>query len=198
MSHTGHPVILKSQNKTLVSNLNRLYDLSKHDTEIEIRGPVNLGQIKQPVQAQVKERPLIWTVEEDTLLHCYILEKGKIWPEVALSINRDIHNSVNVRSSSSCRERWRNNHKPSLNSNRYLEKRWTQQEDFLLLDLYNILGGSWRCIARQIPGRTEYSIKKRYQKLMIYRRHFASHGIQVAPDSSSDREDELQYENFIS
>lgn len=118
MSHIGFPiVIVKAQNETPDSDLNHLGDSCEDDTEIKIGGPVNLDQLEQPVKVQFKEWPPIWTAEEDTLLNRYIVEKGKRWPEIAFSINRDLHNSVNIRSSSSCKERWRNNHKPTLNSN---------------------------------------------------------------------------------
>jgi hypothetical protein len=194
MAHIALPIDqIIFQDETYASNLTCLNNLADEDSEILIRGPDDLDQVQHTVRAQFQHpihsevrRDLRWTTKEDKFLLKYIQLKGKAWSGAARFINRKLHRRLEIRSSKCCKERWRNDL-----SGRYLEKRWTYEEDTFLLDLYNTFGDSWRCIARRMPGRAEYTIKKRYHKLMIYRWQFASVSSTVASDSYSSTEDDL-------
>jgi len=204
MVHIAYPFdLVISQDETYASGLNCLNNLSDEDSEITIRRPAHLGPVQQNLWAQV-QHPIYseirqasnWTAKEDKLLVLYIQLKGNSWSGAARFINRKLHRGLGIRSSNCCRERWRNHLRAIVYSGRYLEKRWTYEEDILLLDLYNTFGDSWRCIARRMPGRSKYAIKKRYNKLMIYRWQFESDSSTVASDSSSTEEN-LHLKTYI-
>lgn len=189
MAHIALPIVIyKAENETYGSGLDCFNNLSEDETEIQIRGPVDLGQIQQPQLVQVHRSihrkvrwDFGWAAEEDSHLLLYIVQKGKSWPQAACNINRVLHSGVKIRSSYSCRERWRNHLKPILSYSRHLKKRWTDEEDIMLLNLYDILGGCWRSINKHMP--------------MISRRHSASDT--ADSDASSGREDEVLLKTYI-
>ena len=205
MVYTAQPiVILKVEDGTYGTDLDCFNNLSDEDTEILIEGPADLGQVHHPAHAQVPHpihsevrRDLSWTPQEDRLLLKYIQRRGEAWSGAARSINRKLHRSQEMRSSNCCRQRWRNYLRAILHAGRYLEKSWTYEEDSLLLDLHDIFGDSWRYIASMMPGRTRYTIKKRYRKLMIYRSQFGSDGATEASDYSSNTEGDLHLTTYI-
>ena len=55
------------------------------------------------------------------------------------------------------RDRYLNQLCPNIN-----RKRWTLDEDDLLLQLYKIQGNKWCDISKQMPGRTEVMVKNRF------------------------------------
>lgn len=60
-----------------------------------------------------------------------------------------------------CREKWSNILDPTLCKNEY-----TKEEDDKLKLLINILGTkNWSLISSYMPGRTDYSIRKRWNKI---------------------------------
>mmetsp|Transcript_16290 Transcript_16290/g.19790 ORF Transcript_16290/g.19790 Transcript_16290/m.19790 type:complete len:139 (-) Transcript_16290:995-1411(-) len=48
-------------------------------------------------------------------------------------------------------------------SQRY--KRWTEEEDSLLVAANNAYGGQWQLLSRHIPGRSGQQCRERFQKL---------------------------------
>lgn len=100
-----------------------------------------------------------WSKEEDQKLLGLITaytEKGSIsninWAAIAQQIPG--------RNAKQCRERWFLNLDPSINRGP-----WTAEEDERLLKLAAQCGGRWSLISRNMPGRTENSVKTRYHSL---------------------------------
>ena len=119
-----------------------------------------------PSQTKFGARSKAWLAEEDEILLTTVKDKGpKNWSKIAKQINYEIHNGSQLRKGKHCRERWFNHLNPDLNSMSYLENEWTSQEDEVLLKLHKVNGNSWSLIARSIVGRTENSVRNRWNIL---------------------------------
>jgi hypothetical protein len=112
-----------------------------------------------------------FTPEEDQIILDYVEKYGpKNWP--ALS---DI---LVQRSPKQCRERWLNHLSPGISS-----VPWTNEEDLIIFDQYSKIGGRWSLIARFLPGRTDNSIKNRWNSSISKRIQTDSCGRRVlGPD----------------
>ncbi|KAI0344158.1 hypothetical protein BDW22DRAFT_1344257 [Trametopsis cervina] len=96
-----------------------------------------------------------WTKEEDNLLiQAVQAYGGDINWKVAASY-------VPGRTNKACRKRWLHSLSPSIK-----KSIWTQDEDELLLRLYEKYGTKWSVIAREIPGRTDDACSKRYREAL--------------------------------
>ncbi|KAI0095277.1 hypothetical protein BDY19DRAFT_917081 [Irpex rosettiformis] len=96
-----------------------------------------------------------WTKQEDDLLTQAVRVHGENdnWKAIALC--------VPGRTNKACRKRWLHSLSP------YVKKTaWTQDEDQLLLRLYDKHGPKWSAIAREIPGRTDDACSKRYREAL--------------------------------
>merc|ERR1712185_395156 len=95
-----------------------------------------------------------WTQEEDeALARCIQLGVTK-WSDIAERIPGRI--------SKQCRERWCNHVDPSLKKGT-----WTPHEDALLIARQKEWGNAWSRIAKLMPGRSENSIKNRFNSAQI-------------------------------
>lgn len=94
-----------------------------------------------------------WTDEEDDRLRTAVLEGFDHWGKVA--------EKMPGRTAKQCRERWTNYLDPTL-----LKTPFTPPEDDLLVRLQAEMGNKWAAISRQLPGRTENSVKLRFNALM--------------------------------
>jgi len=93
-----------------------------------------------------------WSDEEDTLL-TYLVSLGfKNWGKLA--------SHMPGRTSKQCRERWCHHLDPNVKKTEY-----TDEEDKKILSLHQQLGNRWSAIAKQLPGRTENSIRSRVKAL---------------------------------
>ena len=77
--------------------------------------------------------------------------------ESGLSKWSDIAKLVPGRTGTQCRRRWVRHLDPSVN-----KEPWTEEEDALLILLHEELGSKWRIIASRMPGRSETSVKNRW------------------------------------
>mmetsp|Transcript_18432 Transcript_18432/g.30000 ORF Transcript_18432/g.30000 Transcript_18432/m.30000 type:complete len:403 (-) Transcript_18432:1196-2404(-) len=97
-----------------------------------------------------------WRQSEDDLLRQKHAEKQNnptlTWSWVA--------SHIDGRNAKQCRERWRNFLDDSIKRGG-----WSEEEDQLLQKLFKQLDGRWAMIARKMPGRTENSVKVRYQSM---------------------------------
>lgn len=101
-------------------------------------------------ESQPSQTKCFWSPEEDRLLHDLVLLHGpKKWSIIARSFKNRIGKQ--------CRERWHNHLNPEVRKDA-----WTTGEDKLIIELVDQIGSRWAAIAKQLPGRTDNSIKNRY------------------------------------
>jgi hypothetical protein len=109
----------------------------------------------------------VWGEGEDQLLFNYVTRHGvHSWAKIAALINQESHDGEAVRLGKHCRERWYNHLNPDLNSNSHIENEWNAEEDLKLIKLQLDMGNSWSKIAREMTGRTENSVKNRWNSLV--------------------------------
>jgi len=112
-----------------------------------------------------------WKPEEDEMLRA----KYKEMQENPLLQWSWVASHIPGRNGKQCRERWQN----FLDEN-IKKGGWTPEEDALLQKLHGELNGRWANIARQMPGRTENSVKVRFQSLKRMKDKKAKGGSPVA------------------
>jgi len=101
-----------------------------------------------------------WTDEEDQLLNKMVLEHGaKGW--------NFISSVLPGRLGKQCRERWHNHLDPNI-----VKEKWTLEEDKNLMRLYNLYGKKWSLIAKYMSGRTDNTIKNRFNSALKMHKSF--------------------------
>lgn len=110
-----------------------------------------------------------WSTEEDETIKDFIKKDQKssksqikessqnVWARLA-NIPLLLHNK---RTAKDIKQRWML-HLDPLAAEERLKGPWTIEEDILLAKLHDIYGNSWNKIASFIPGRTEPSVKNRW------------------------------------
>ncbi len=91
-----------------------------------------------------------WSIEEDRkLLEWVKLEGPNKWSQCA--------DYISGRSGKQCRERWFNTLHPEVKKGG-----WSPEEDYIIFESFSKFGSKWSQMAKELPGRTENSIKNRF------------------------------------
>lgn len=102
--------------------------------------------------------------DEDQRIIQFVAEHGENkWSEII----RVLPN----RTMKQCRERWINHLNPSVKKDS-----WSSEEDIRIFELYKRLGGRWSRIARSMPGRSDNSVKNRFNSSISKRIEFDETG----------------------
>ncbi|KAJ8905126.1 hypothetical protein NDN08_001636 [Rhodosorus marinus] len=112
-----------------------------HSNESESFAPLS------PTETRVKGP---WRAEEDKLL-CELVKKfgPRRWTAIA--------SFINGRTGKQSRERWLNHLNPDLS-----KRQWTLEEDQIIMEAHHEIGNKWSEIAKRLKGRTDNSVKNRF------------------------------------
>lgn len=117
----------------------------RRDFEVPSVGNSQTSQMKSD---QSTKGP--WDFQEDQLLVYLVTQYGPYnWSQIATFFPK--------RNGKQARERWVNQLDPSLK-----KKNWTPQEDRIILEAHMLMGNKWSTIAKLLPGRTDNSVKNRF------------------------------------
>ena len=100
-----------------------------------------------------------WSAEEDEILTMIVTKNGaKDWTGVAKALIGRIGKQ--------CRERWHHHLSPDV-----IKRKWTLDEDMLIIKLFKEHSSRWSEMAKFVPGRTDNQIKNRYNSNLKKRFH---------------------------
>lgn len=112
-----------------------------------------------------------WTRQEDEIIIDFVRQYGtKNWTKLASFLPGRIGKQ--------CRERWRNHLDPDVNRDP-----WSPDEDNTLIALHEQYGNQWVKISSLMPGRSDNSIKNRWNSTL--RKRPSSVGVRYTPPKKS-------------
>eukprot|EP00301_Raphidiophrys_heterophryoidea_P026787 c9325_g1_i2.p1 GENE.c9325_g1_i2~~c9325_g1_i2.p1 ORF type:complete len:789 (+),score=183.87 c9325_g1_i2:524-2890(+) len=141
-----------SNNNMNISNSSNQNDDSDTVSAYDPSSPIDSESVCTTKTANMKKAP--WSEQEDRILANMVHMHGpKKWAKIATNLDG--------RTGKQCRERWLNHLDPQVRKDAF-----TEAEDILILSLVDKIGSKWATIAKQLPGRTDNSIKNRYNSTL--------------------------------
>lgn len=144
----------KSEDETLMSLVDT-YGPKKWKKISRLLGTVRndvqcLHRYNKVLKPGIQKGP--WTEEEDMVVKNIVFKYGVDnvkWSKIA--------NQLQGRIGKQCRERWYNHLNPEIKKGN-----WSAQEDEVLFRSQLVFGNRWSEISKLLPGRTENSVKNRF------------------------------------
>ena len=110
--------------------------------------------LREQKKPMLSKKRINWTKDEDETLINAVQKQGTMhWDEIARTF-------LPSRTGKQCRERWYFKLNPATN-----QKQWTDQDDKALLYYHSIFGNRWTVLIKFFPGRSNISIKNRWNLL---------------------------------
>jgi hypothetical protein len=153
-THNANPTKWTAEEDDLLSQL-----VQETDDWLEIAARFPGRSAKQVLSHWKKvANPLIvrgsWTGDEDKLILQWVFQNGpQKWSNLAEHLPGRI--------AKQCRERWFNHLDPAIK-----RTTWTEAEDKIIMDAIRKIGTKWADISRLLPGRTDNSVKNRWNSTL--------------------------------
>ncbi|KAF3622384.1 Myb-related protein Myb4 [Capsicum annuum] len=134
-------------------------------------------------KTKVKRGP--WSPEEDNILKNFLEKNGTGGNWIALPQKAGLR-----RCGKSCRLRWLNYLRPDIKHGGF-----TEEEDNIILNLYNQIGSRWSVIAANLQGRTDNDVKN-YWNTKLKKKLLASQNTNIISTNNNINSSDFNHINY--